>query len=84
MKAKELEDRMEPVKEYEAKLKKELKTGKVEAEGKSASIEKYEKDLEKLDTRIATMQTQAEDRDNNKEVALGTSKIVSLAVLQMS
>ncbi|EME43890.1 hypothetical protein DOTSEDRAFT_71635 [Dothistroma septosporum NZE10] len=75
MKAKELEDRMEPVKELEAKLKKELKSGKVEAEGKSASVEKYEKDLEKLDTRIATMQTQAEDRDNNKEVALGTSKI---------
>ncbi|KAK4629157.1 DNA topoisomerase 1 [Fulvia fulva] len=75
MKAKELEERMEPVKELEAKLKKEFKTGKVEAEGKSASIEKYEKDLEKLDTRIATMQTQAEDRDNNKEVALGTSKI---------
>lgn len=81
MKAKELEERMEPVKELEAKLKKEFKTGKVEAEGKSASIEKYEKDLEKLDTRIATMQTQAEDRDNNKEVALGTSKIVSLAMV---
>jgi DNA topoisomerase-1 len=78
MKAKELEERMKPVKELEAKLKKELKTGKVEAEGKTASIEKYEKDLEKLDTRIATLKTQAEDRDNNKEVALGTSKIVSL------
>lgn len=75
MKPKELEERLEPMRELEKKLKKELKTGKVEAEGKSASIEKYEKDIEKLDTRIATLQTQAEDRDNNKEVALGTSKI---------
>ncbi|CAK1363795.1 unnamed protein product [Cercospora beticola] len=75
MKPKELEERLEVVRELEKKLKKELKTGKVEAEGKSASIEKYEKDVEKLDTRIATLQTQAEDRDNNKEVALGTSKI---------
>ncbi|KAF2217956.1 hypothetical protein CERZMDRAFT_55324 [Cercospora zeae-maydis SCOH1-5] len=75
MKPKELEERLEVVRELEKKLKKELKTGKVEAEGKTASIEKYEKDLEKLDTRIATLQTQAEDRDNNKEVALGTSKI---------
>ena len=77
MKPKELEERLEPMRELEKKLKKELKTGKVEPEGKSASVEKYEKDIEKLDTRIATLQTQAEDRDNNKEVALGTSKIVS-------
>lgn len=77
MKAKELEQRMEPADELEAKLKKELKTGKVIPEGKSATVEKYEKDIEKLDTRIATLEMQAEDRDNNKEVALGTSKIVS-------
>jgi DNA topoisomerase-1 len=82
MKAKELEERMEVVKELETKMKKELKTGKVEAEGKSASVDKYEKDLEKLDARIATMKLQAEDRDNNKEVALGTSKIVS-AILNL-
>lgn len=75
LKAKELEQRMEPVSELEAKLKTELKKGKVEPEGKSASIDKYEKDIEKLDARIATMRIQAEDRDNNKEVALGTSKI---------
>ena len=37
----------------------------------------YEKDVEKLDVRIANMTTQAEDREGNKEVALGTSKIVS-------
>ncbi|SMR52998.1 unnamed protein product [Zymoseptoria tritici ST99CH_1E4] len=75
MKAKELEQRMVVVEELESKLKQELKKGKVEAEGKSATVDKYEKDLEKLDARIATMKLQAEDRDNNKEVALGTSKI---------
>lgn len=75
LKAKELEQRMEPVAELETKLKTELKKGKVEPEGKTPSIDKYEKDIEKLDARIATMRVQAEDRDNNKEVALGTSKI---------
>ncbi|KAJ8613195.1 hypothetical protein MRB53_037061 [Persea americana] len=31
--------------------------------------------IEKLEQRIDTMKVQAEDKDNNKEVALGTSKI---------
>lgn len=30
-----------------------------------------------MDERIHTMETQAADREGNKEVALGTSKIVS-------
>ena len=77
MKAKELEERLEAATELEQKCKKERKTGKVEVEGKSTSIEKFEKDIEKLDIRIATMKLQSEDRENNKEVALGTSKIVS-------
>ena len=46
--------------------------------GKGPTVEKYEGQIEKLDTRIATAKTQSEDRENNKEVALGTSKIVSL------
>ncbi|KAF2164172.1 hypothetical protein M409DRAFT_25518 [Zasmidium cellare ATCC 36951] len=75
MKAKELEERMEVADALEKKLKQEFKKGKVEPEGKGASVDKYEKDLDKLDTRIATMKTQSEDRENNKEVALGTSKI---------
>jgi DNA topoisomerase-1 len=66
MKAKELEERMEVVSEMQAKFKKENKTQKVEAEGKGPSVEKF-----------ATAKTQSEDRENNKEVALGTSKIVS-------
>ena len=78
MKDKELKDRMLVASELEAKFKKELKTGKVEAEGKGPSVAKFETQIEKLDQRIATAKTQSEDRENNKEVALGTSKIVSL------
>jgi DNA topoisomerase-1 len=78
MKAKELEERMEVISEMQAKFKKENKTQKVEAEGKGPSVDKFETQIEKLDQRIATAKTQSEDRENNKEVALGTSKIVSV------
>ncbi|KAI9879702.1 MAG: DNA topoisomerase 1 [Pleopsidium flavum] len=75
MKPKELEERLEPVHELEKKFKKENKTKKVEAEGKGPTIEKLETNLTKLDQRIETMLLQAEDKESNKEVALGTSKI---------
>ncbi|KAK5401575.1 DNA topoisomerase 1 [Exophiala xenobiotica] len=75
MKHSELEERLQAVKDLEKKFKKENKTKKVEAEGKSPSIEKLEENIKKLDARIANMEIQAEDRENNKEVALGTSKI---------
>lgn len=81
MKSKELEERLEPVRELEKKFKKENKTTKVEAEGKGPTIEKLETNLSKLDQRIETMLLQAEDKENNKEVALGTSKIVRLRPL---
>ncbi|RMZ78073.1 hypothetical protein DV737_g4042, partial [Chaetothyriales sp. CBS 132003] len=48
---------------------------RLNAEGRSASVEKLEAQVEKMDTRIATMRLQAQDRESNKEVALGTSKI---------
>ncbi|KAL8842552.1 MAG: hypothetical protein Q9170_000506 [Blastenia crenularia] len=75
MKHKELEERLEVADELARKFKKENKSGKVEAEGKGPSVEKLEGQLEKLDQRIQTMSFQAEDKENNKEVALGTSKI---------
>ncbi|PGH16038.1 hypothetical protein AJ79_02018 [Helicocarpus griseus UAMH5409] len=75
MKAKELEERLEAVKELEAKYKRENKTKKVEAEGKGVTMEKLENQLLKLGQRIENMSLQAEDKENNKEVALGTSKI---------
>ena len=76
MKAKELTERLEAVDELEQKFAKENKTKKIEAEGKAPSVEKLETSCEKLDQRIATMALQAEDKESNKEVALGTSKIV--------
>lgn len=77
MKPEELEKRLEVVKEMEKKFEKENKTGKVEAEGKNPTIEKLENNVAKLEERIATMSLQAQDKEDNKEVALGTSKIVS-------
>ncbi|PGH06865.1 DNA topoisomerase I [Blastomyces parvus] len=75
MKPKELEERLEAAKTLEAKFKRENKTKKVEAEGKGVTIEKLENQLLKLSQRIENMSLQAEDKENNKEVALGTSKI---------
>lgn len=74
---KELKERLLAVKELEAKFKKENKTNKVEAEGRGPTVEKLLAAVEKLDDRVKVLETQAEDRDGNKEVALGTSKIVS-------
>ena len=76
MKAKELEERLEVVHEMEKKFKKENKTKKVEAEGNGPTVERFESNIKKLDQRIENMLVQAEDRESNKEVALGTSKIV--------
>lgn len=79
MKPKELEERLDVANDMKKKLEQERKKGKVEAEGKGPTVEKMEERLDKLQTRINTMQIQSEDRENNKEVALGTSKIVSIA-----
>ena len=76
MKQKELKERLEVADELAAKFKKENKTGKVEAEGKSPSIEKIEANIAKVEQRIDNMSLQAQDKESNKEVALGTSKIV--------
>ncbi|KAJ9615263.1 DNA topoisomerase 1 [Cladophialophora chaetospira] len=75
MKPKELDERLKAATDLEKKMKKENKTKKVEAEGKGPTVEKLEEQVKKFDTRIATMAIQAEDKENNKEVALGTSKI---------
>jgi DNA topoisomerase-1 len=78
MKHKELEERMEAADDLAKKFKKENKLGKVVAEGKGPTIEKCKATLEKLDQRIQNMLFQAKDKENNKEVALGTSKIVGI------
>ncbi|KAK3695071.1 hypothetical protein B0T22DRAFT_368247 [Podospora appendiculata] len=73
--AKELQERLHAVKELEAKFKKENKTKKVEAEGKGPTVEKFAAAIDKLDERVRTLELQSADREGNKEVALGTSKI---------
>ena len=77
MKHKELQERLDAAKDLEKKFKKENKSKKIEAEGKSPSVEKMEDNIKKFDQRIATMDVQMQDKEGNKEVALGTSKIVS-------
>jgi len=77
MKGKELAERLEAADELEQKFKKENKTKKIEPEGKGPTVEKYEANITKIDERIANMLLKREDREENKEVALGTSKIVS-------
>ncbi|PHH49450.1 DNA topoisomerase 1 [Ceratocystis fimbriata CBS 114723] len=71
----ELKTRLQAADELAAKFKKEKQTKKIEAEGKSPTVEKIVANIEKLDTQIANLQLQAEDREGNKEVALSTSKI---------
>ena len=77
MKHKELQERLDAAKDLERKFKKENKSKKIEAEGKSPSVEKLEENIKKFDERMATMDVQMQDKEGNKEVALGTSKIVS-------
>ena len=77
MPEKELKEKLKAAAELEAKFKKENKTKKVEAEGKSPTVEKLLAGMDKLDERVRTLELQSADREGNKEVALGTSKIVS-------
>jgi len=73
--ADEVKERLKAVAELDAKFKKENKTKKVEAETKTPTVEKLTAAVEKLDERIGTLEMQSADREGNKEVALGTSKI---------
>ncbi|KAH6690431.1 DNA topoisomerase [Plectosphaerella plurivora] len=72
---KELKERLKVADELAAKFKKENKSKKVEAEGRGPTVEKLDDAVKKIDERIRVLETQAADRDGNKEVALGTSKI---------
>ena len=72
----ELKERLTKADDLAKMYKKENKTGKVEPEGANPSVDKYLNQIEKIEQRINTMNLQAEDREGNKEVALGTSKIV--------
>lgn len=77
LKAKELAERLEVADDLEKMYKKENKTKKIEPEGKGINVDKLEQKIANLDKRIDNMLVKREDRESNKEVALGTSKIVS-------
>jgi DNA topoisomerase-1 len=81
LKASELTERLSAVKDLEKKYNKENKTGKVEAEGRGPTVEKIEGSIKKMEQRVDAMLLQAQDKEDNKEVALGTSKIVSIELL---
>lgn len=65
------------LKEMQDEFDQENKTGKLEPKGRGVTLEKIEAALDKLDERIRKMETEVKVKDDNKTVALGTSKIVS-------
>jgi DNA topoisomerase I len=77
---KDLKEKLKEADELAKKFKKENKSKKVEAEGKAPTVEKMENNINKIEDRIKNLELQAADRDGNKEVALGTSKIVSFTL----
>ncbi|KAI9278395.1 hypothetical protein BDA99DRAFT_492052 [Phascolomyces articulosus] len=70
-----LKESLKLVDEMEARLIKERKKkGVIEIKGK-ATTERVLNNIEKMDQRIAAMKIQATDKEENKEIALGTSKM---------
>ncbi|SAM06171.1 hypothetical protein [Absidia glauca] len=71
----ELKDRLKKRgDELKTRLAKERKTGKVESPP-SATVEKLLAKVEKIDERLNAIRVQATDREENKEISLGTSKL---------
>lgn len=60
--------------ELKTRLEKERKTGKVDA-APSATVDKLLAKIEKIDERLNATRVQATDREENKEISLGTSKL---------
>ncbi|KAF3939927.1 hypothetical protein ABW19_dt0204596 [Dactylella cylindrospora] len=75
MKASELKSRLAVLDDMKKEFAKENKTGKVEAAGKSPSVDKFEEQIAKLDERIQVKISMMKDKENTSEVSLGTSKI---------
>ncbi len=71
----ELTTRLEAVKELGKEYKAENKSGLVETKS-SATVEKLEDQIGKLQERILSTKSQQTDRDEGKAIALGTSKLV--------
>lgn len=70
-----LKEWMDKVEELRVQYKRELNTGKVELRAAYNTIEKCERQVEKLEERIKNSSIQLKDKEENSEVSLGTSKI---------
>ncbi|KAK6342643.1 DNA topoisomerase 1 [Orbilia javanica] len=75
MKASELNSRLSVLSDMKKDFAKENKSKKVEAAGKSPSVEKFEEQIAKIDDKIQVKTGMMKDKENTSEVSLGTSKI---------
>lgn len=78
---KEHKERLKAADDLGKQRRREWKSKKVEAEGKGPTVDKIEQKLEKLETSLNQAERKMEIQEDNKEVALGTSKIVSFHVI---
>lgn len=74
MSSTELKEKLKAAVEMYDRLKKERKLTKIEPKS-SMTLEKLVTHIQKIDDRISATKNQATDKEENKEVALGTSKL---------
>lgn len=70
----DLKEKLKALKVMEAEFKAELKSGKPAVKS-SATVEKLQAQVNKYDERIMTTELQLKDKEDNSQVALGTSKM---------
>ncbi|KAL9556926.1 hypothetical protein MBANPS3_001637 [Mucor bainieri] len=71
----ELKEKLKAAAELQDRLKKERKLAKIEPKTASTTVDKLIAAIRKIDERIAATKNQATDKEENKEIALGTSKL---------
>ncbi|SCU81774.1 LAMI_0B07624g1_1 [Lachancea mirantina] len=71
----QLHEWLEKVDELEKEYAEELETGVQQVKTSLQNVDKLKAQIEKLDHRIETSTIQLKDREDNSQVALGTSKI---------
>ncbi|KAI9359527.1 hypothetical protein BD770DRAFT_409764 [Pilaira anomala] len=74
MKEADLKEKLKAADELADRLKKEAKLAKIEPKA-NMTVEKLIASIQKVDERIYATKNQATDKEENKEVALGTSKL---------
>lgn len=66
---------LEKVEKLRLQYERELETGVIELKPRYNTVEKCEEQVEKLEQRIKVSSIQLQDKEENSEVSLGTSKI---------